>query len=550
MPEYIFPCDVNTVTQEFGAGANSFQPDGHTGMDFGVPNGTPVLSPADGVVIFCDWASKLGWPNQFYVAIDFDGPANGDQSAGIITIVDHGPGRPLSIVAHLSDNNMVTKGQKVKQGQVIGLSGMTGRSTGYHVHFDMLPDGWNVHAKYYGRVNPRIYCSTGAAAPVSSGPVAGNQRVTGATGVKRRSEAAVAENNVIDTFGGDLILTLAGYVYGQELTVNGYTSNVWLKGGISGGFMWIGGFTSQSLDGLDNLTPAPAPVKPNVRVTGPDGVNRRTVADKAGALIDTFAGDLEITVGGFVRTTDPFGGANNVWYVGGLTGGYMWSGGFTSQSTDGLTDLTPAEGSPATPTLPVPVYDFVADFDFVEKIPAHLTNVQRAADNPGIEVFPVHPEKDVVHQMGTPGVDTLGSTINEFKRENAFKSSHFAIAGERIVQMVSLKDRAYHAGPGGNMYVGIETDPVQDEATIQSTRKLITALDKHYGYNAVLIRHKDTPGAATACGTLIDLSRYEADWPVSVPDPEPVPAPASPEAVIREFFEWLIKQYINQKETK
>lgn len=564
MPNYIFPCDINTVSQEFGGNPSSFQPDGHTGMDFAVPIGTPVVSPADGVVVFADWASVLGWPNPYYVAIDFDGPANGDQSAGIITIVDHGPGRPASIVAHLSDNNMVAAGQAVRQGQVIALSGMTGRSTGPHVHFDMLPDGWDVHARWYGRVNPRDYCSTGAPAPVQpqGDVVAGNQRITGAAGVTRRSEPNTGAS-VIDTFGGDLILTMGGYVYGQEVSIGGYTSSVWYKGGVSGGYMWIGGFTSQSLDGLDNLTPAPAPAKPNVRVTGPDGVNRRTIADKSGTLVDTFGPDLEITVGGFVRSTDPLGGGNNVWYVGGLSGGYMWSGGFTSQGTDGLTDLTPPAGVPVTPAPPVPVYDFVADFDFVEKIPANLTNVQRAADNPGVTVFPDKPEKIVVHQMGTPGVDTLGSTINEFKRPNSFKSTHFAVSGRHIVQMVSLKDRAYHAGAVGNNFVGIETDPLQDAATIESTRKLIKALNDRYGYEAVLVRHKDVPGNATSCGTLIDLPKYvvavappvvvPTPTPVPVPVPVPTPTPTLDEAgVLRRFFEWLIQSFLSyqKKETK
>lgn len=551
MAKYNWPCDINTVTQEFGGNPNSYQPEGHTGMDFGVPIGTQVRSPADGTVVFADWASALGWPNPYYIAIDFDGPANGDQSAGIVTIVDHGPGLPATIVAHLSDNNMVKAGQKVKQDQVIGLSGMTGRSTGPHVHFEILPDRWNVNAKWYGRVNPRDYCSTGIPAPVPNPgvPVGANQRVTGPAGVTRRTEAKVSSNK-IDTFGGDLVLTLAGYVRGEKLTIGGLTSDIWLKGGISGGYMWIGGFTSQSLSGLKDLTPVAPPISSSIRVTGPDGVNRRTIADKAGKLIDTFGADLEITIGGFVRAKDPFGGNNPIWYVGGISGGYMWSGGFTSQNTTGLKDLTPAPGIPVTPPPAVPVYDFVADFDFVEKIPANLTNVQRASDNPGVVVFPLKPAKTAVHQMGTPGVDTLGSTINEFKREGSFKSAHFAIAGKRIVQMVSLKDRAYHAGKEGNDFIGIETDPVQDADTIASTRRLIAALEKRSGSKAVLIRHKDIPGNATSCGDLIDLARYEIADPVPpvVVDPKP---PASNDAdVLRRFFEWLIKLFTQSKDSK
>lgn len=559
MAEYIWPCNINTVSQEFGGGANSFQPDGHTGMDFAVPIGTPVLSPADGVVMFADWISVAGWPNDWYLAIDFDGPANGDQSAGIVTVVDHGPGRPMSIFGHLNDNNMVTKGQRVKQGQVVGLSGMTGRSTGPHLHFEMLPDGYSFSNRWYGRVNPRNYCSTGAPAPVKpqGETVGSNQRVTGPVGVIRRTEAKVGTGNVIDNFGGDLILTMAGYVRGQNLTINGYTSDIWFKGGISGGYMWSGGFTDSSTNGLKDLTPAPPAANPNIRTTGADGVNRRTIADKAGSLIDTFGAGLDITVSGFVRATDPFGDGNNVWFVGGLTGGYMWSGGFTSQSTTGLKDFTPAPGAPATPPPVVPVYDFVADFDWVEKIPANLTNVQRAADNPGTVVFPVTPAKDVVHQMGTLGRDTISSTINEFKRANSFKSAHFAVSGLRCVQMVSLKDRAYHAGAQGNDFVGIETDPLQDADTIATVRRLIADIKKKTGQKVViLIRHREVPGNNTECGSLIDLNKYQVTEPTTPPVIPPVvvnppvvtPTPNDSEAaVLKRFFDWLIEQFLNRK---
>lgn len=556
MAQFIWPCDINTVSQEFGGFPNSFQPDGHTGMDFAVPIGTPVLAAAEGVVLHGDWASKLGWPNKFYLAQDWDGPANGDQSAGICVIVDYGTW--VGIYAHLSSTHL-NPGDRVKQGQSLGLSGMTGRSTGPHVHMDALPDGWNVLGKYYGRVNPRKYCSTGGPAPVTpqDAPVGSNQRVTGSVGIIRRTEPKVSTDNIIDNFAGDLILTLAGYVHGQKLTINGYTSDIWVKGGVSGGYMWIGGFTNQSLDGLPDLTPAAAPTNPNVRTTGPDGVNRRTIADKAGTLIDQFGADLDITIGGYLRATDPYGDGNTVWFVGGLTGGYMHSSGFTSQSTDGLKDLTPDASLPATPAPPVPVYDFVADFDYVEKIPANLTNVQRASDNPGVVVFPAQPEKDVIHQMGTPGVDTIGSTINEFKRKDSFKSAHFVIEGKRIVQMVSLNDRAYHAGPEGNKFVGYETGPYQDADTIASVRRVIADVDKKTGQKAVLIRHRDVPGNNTLCGSLIDLARYETapvvtppvvTQPVVVPVPTPAPVPTESEAaVLKKFSDWVIGQFLSRK---
>lgn len=156
----VWPVDIKTVSQEFGQYPNSFQPDGHTGMDFAVPIGTKVHAVADGKVLHAGWASELGWPNPYYVAIDFDGPANGDQSAGIVVIIDHGSF--VGIYAHL-DQTGLNVDDTVSEGEIIAQTGNTGRSTGAHLHFEVLPDQWDVHSKWYGRRNPRNYVRATAA---------------------------------------------------------------------------------------------------------------------------------------------------------------------------------------------------------------------------------------------------------------------------------------------------------------------------------------------------------------------------------------------------
>lgn len=151
----IWPVDVRTVTQEFAAYPNpDYQPDGHTGMDFGVNTGTPVRAAGAGTVLWADWAQGLGWPNPYYIAIDFDGPWNGDQSAGIVVVIDHG--HCATLYAHL-DQTGLNPGDKVAEGEVIGQTGNTGRSSGPHLHFEVLPDGWDVNARWYGRRDPRDY---------------------------------------------------------------------------------------------------------------------------------------------------------------------------------------------------------------------------------------------------------------------------------------------------------------------------------------------------------------------------------------------------------
>jgi len=395
-----------------------------------------------------------------------------------------------------------------------------------------------------------------APAPVVPAPpaVATNQRVSGAP-VNQRT-AAVRGDNVVKLWDTDLTFDFKGFVHGENVDGN----DVWFVGAYSDTYFWSGGFTDASTNGLSDLTPAkPAPVASSKRVTVADGVNRRKAADAKGELIDTFGGDLELTIGGFVRSSSanstPYNDGNNVWFVGGISGGYMHSSGFTDSSTQGLLDLTGTEPKVPVPTVPLPEvkpYSFVPDFAFVEYIPANITNVE-------IGKFPLKPEKTAIHQMGTPGVDTLGSTINEFKKASTFKSAHFAVSGKRIVQMVSLKDRAYHAGPQGNVYVGIETDPFQDAETIASVRKLIKAIYDKYGYVLTLIRHNEIPGNNTTCGTLIDLEDYKIEWPVKLePAPTPTPTPLPPATVppiemdtavtvLTKFFQWLINLYTSSK---
>jgi murein DD-endopeptidase MepM/ murein hydrolase activator NlpD len=83
----------------------------HTGVDFAVPVGTPVLAVADGVVEKATWGASYG--------------------VQVVQRVKQG----WVIYAHLSAA-AVTPGQVLKAGQVLGKSGNTGNSTGAHLHFE------------------------------------------------------------------------------------------------------------------------------------------------------------------------------------------------------------------------------------------------------------------------------------------------------------------------------------------------------------------------------------------------------------------------------
>lgn len=108
------------VSSFFGS-VLSIRKQGHRGIDFAVSTGTPVMASADGVVVSS--------------ADTFEGQAK----YGKAILIDHG-GKMTTLYAHL-DQRRVATGDTVRAGQVIGLSGATGKVTGPHLHFEMRKDG-------------------------------------------------------------------------------------------------------------------------------------------------------------------------------------------------------------------------------------------------------------------------------------------------------------------------------------------------------------------------------------------------------------------------
>ncbi len=91
----------------------------HEGVDLVAPTGTPVRAAADGVVIGAAPNGRYG----NWIRIDHAGK--------LATVYGHLSGFAPGIVA----------GTKVSRGDVIGFVGSTGRSTGAHLHFELLADG-------------------------------------------------------------------------------------------------------------------------------------------------------------------------------------------------------------------------------------------------------------------------------------------------------------------------------------------------------------------------------------------------------------------------
>jgi len=99
----------------YGVRSDPFSGEGamHTGVDISAPLGTPVHAAADGIVVHAGW--------------------NGGY--GRCVIVDHG-NNYQTWYAHLSRMDVI-EGEEIRQGDVLGAVGTTGRSTGAHLHYEV-----------------------------------------------------------------------------------------------------------------------------------------------------------------------------------------------------------------------------------------------------------------------------------------------------------------------------------------------------------------------------------------------------------------------------
>ena len=116
---WLMPCSSRKLTSPFGhrtsptAGASSF----HKGVDLGAPEGTPIVASRTGVVT----------------------QAGSNGGLGICVTINHGDGYS-SVYGHMV-STVVSAGQAVSAGQVIGYVGSTGISTGNHLHFGIAYNG-------------------------------------------------------------------------------------------------------------------------------------------------------------------------------------------------------------------------------------------------------------------------------------------------------------------------------------------------------------------------------------------------------------------------
>ncbi len=109
---FMWPISHGRLTSRFGPRGATF----HDGIDIGAPVGTPVFAAREGRVLYSDRLSGYG----------------------NVIIIGHGAGY-ATVYAHNS-SHAVRSGDRVRQGQVIGWVGETGRASGPNLHFEVRKD--------------------------------------------------------------------------------------------------------------------------------------------------------------------------------------------------------------------------------------------------------------------------------------------------------------------------------------------------------------------------------------------------------------------------
>jgi septal ring factor EnvC (AmiA/AmiB activator) len=123
---------VGHITDSFGARLDPFSGEGafHTGIDVASDYGAPVHATADGVITIAE--NHTGY--------------------GRLVVIDHGFGI-TTWYAHLSAYSAIP-GARVKRGEVIGYTGISGRATGPHVHYEVRLNNAPVNPWRYMRSLP------------------------------------------------------------------------------------------------------------------------------------------------------------------------------------------------------------------------------------------------------------------------------------------------------------------------------------------------------------------------------------------------------------
>ena len=147
IPQFM-PADMRMISSGFGYRSDPFHGGAamHSGLDFRGPQGSPIHAAADGKVTFV--GTKSGY--------------------GKVVEISHGNGM-MTRYAHMSAWH-ARPGQQVAAGDVIGLIGNTGRSTGPHLHFEVRINDRAVNPRPFLETAPHVLEEARAELPQRGSP--------------------------------------------------------------------------------------------------------------------------------------------------------------------------------------------------------------------------------------------------------------------------------------------------------------------------------------------------------------------------------------------
>lgn len=149
---FLLPVDDPNLSSRFGGRWGKL----HTGLDMACGQNTIVVAAMDGVVTRSDWQGGFGYA------------INIEHENGLTTAYAH------------NNTLLVNAGEKVKRGQIIALSGRTGRTTGHHLHFEVRYNEVPMNPEDFLQINntrPGVALREGVNEPVA---FSGSQEETSA----------------------------------------------------------------------------------------------------------------------------------------------------------------------------------------------------------------------------------------------------------------------------------------------------------------------------------------------------------------------------------